>query len=115
MNWCELLDRSSSGMHHDGHTPCYRVCRRRENVHLGFLFRGFNFRGSPVNRENRENWLPRKFPAIRYLAISESPNSQQGNKGDLMVNPCIELRNQDQTTCILVESVLTHQHANNPL
>ena len=33
---------------------------------LGFLFHGFNFRGSTVNRENRENWIPRKFPAIRY-------------------------------------------------
>ena len=31
-----------------------------------FLFRGFNFRGLPINRENRENWTPRKFPAIRY-------------------------------------------------
>ena len=31
-----------------------------------FLFRGFNFRGSTVIRENRENWIPRKFPAIRY-------------------------------------------------
>ena len=31
------------------------------------LFRGFNFRGLPVNRENRENWIPRKFPAIRYI------------------------------------------------
>ena len=39
----------------------------RARVRLGFLFRGFNFRGSPVNRENRENWLPRKFPAIRYV------------------------------------------------
>ena len=27
---------------------------------------GFNFRGSPINHKNRENWLPRKFPAIRY-------------------------------------------------
>ena len=45
---------------------CVRACRRRENVHLGFLFRGFNFRGSPLNRENRENWLPRKYPAVRY-------------------------------------------------
>ena len=32
-----------------------------------FLFRGFNFRGSTVIRENHENWIPRKFPAIRYL------------------------------------------------
>ena len=35
----------------------------RARVRLGFLFRGFNFRGSPVNRENRENRLPRKFLA----------------------------------------------------
>ena len=60
-----LIDRSSSGMHHDGHTPCYRACRRCENIRLGFIFRGFNFRGSLVNLENRKNWLPRKFPAIR--------------------------------------------------
>ena len=37
----------------------------RVRVCLVFLFRGFNFRGSPVNRENYENWLPGKFPAIR--------------------------------------------------
>ena len=30
-------------------------------------FRGENFRGWPKNREKiRENFLPRKFPAIRY-------------------------------------------------
>ena len=28
-----------------------------------FLFCGFNFRGLPINRENRENWTPQKFPA----------------------------------------------------
>ena len=27
------------------------------NMHL---FHGFNFRESPVNRKNRENWLPKK-------------------------------------------------------
>ena len=30
------------------------------------LFRGFNFCGLPVNCENRENWIPQKFPAIQY-------------------------------------------------
>ena len=29
-------------------------------------FRGENFRGWVKNREIRENFLPRKFPAIRY-------------------------------------------------
>ena len=38
-----------------------------QNVRSSFLFRGFNFRVLPVNRENRENWVPRKFPAIQYL------------------------------------------------
>ena len=47
MNWYEinqLLDQSSNGMHRDGHTPYYRanmracVCRRRENMRLGFRF-----------------------------------------------------------------------------
>ena len=33
------------------------------------LFRGFNFRGLPVNRENRENWIPRKFPATVFIRI----------------------------------------------
>ena len=37
-----------------------------KNMRSSFSFRGFNFRGLPVNRENRENWIPRKFPAIRY-------------------------------------------------
>ena len=37
--------------------------------------RGFNFRALPVNRENRENWIPRKFPAIRYnVSIKTSHN-----------------------------------------
>ena len=39
-----------------------RVPTSRERV-FRLLFREFNFRGSLVNREN---WLPRKFPAIRY-------------------------------------------------
>ena len=30
------------------------------------LFRGSNFRGYQLIRENRENWTPRKFPSIRY-------------------------------------------------
>ena len=30
-------------------------------------FRGENFRGWRENREIRENFLPRKFPAIRYF------------------------------------------------
>ena len=30
-------------------------------------FRGENFRGWLKNREIRESFLPRKFPAIRYL------------------------------------------------
>ena len=29
-------------------------------------FRGENFRGGLENREIRESFLPRKFPAIRY-------------------------------------------------
>ena len=64
MNWYEVnqrLDQSNSG---DGHASSYRVCRYHENnVRLGFLFREFNFRGLPVNRENHENWLPLKFQA----------------------------------------------------
>ena len=30
-------------------------------------FRGENFRGWLKNREIRESFLPRKFPAIRYI------------------------------------------------
>ena len=30
-------------------------------------FRGENFRGWLKNREIRESFLPRKFPAIRYM------------------------------------------------
>ena len=33
-------------------------------------FRGENFRGWLENREIRESFLPRKFPAIRYMCIS---------------------------------------------
>ena len=54
-------------MHHDGHAPVIA----RTHVRLGFLFHGFNFRGSPINREIHENWLPRKFPAIRYNRRSD--------------------------------------------
>ena len=32
-------------------------------------FRGENFRGWLENREIRESFLPRKFPAIRYLSL----------------------------------------------
>ena len=45
MKWYEvnqLLDRCSSGIHHDGHPPPpplrYCTCRLRKNVHLGFYF-----------------------------------------------------------------------------
>ena len=46
--------------------PANRACAGRENA-FRLLFRGFNFRGLPVNRENRENWIPPKFPAILYV------------------------------------------------
>ena len=42
------------------------------HVSVTLLFRGFNFRGSTVIRENRENRIPRKFPAIRYVASRPS-------------------------------------------
>ena len=29
-------------------------------------FHGLNFRCSSINREKRENYIPRKFPLIRY-------------------------------------------------
>ena len=32
-------------------------------------FRGENFRGWLKNREIRESFLPRKFPAIRYVPV----------------------------------------------
>ena len=35
-------------------------------------FRGENFRGWLKNREIRESFLPRRFPAIRYVAIFPS-------------------------------------------
>ena len=34
-------------------------------------FRGENFRGWLKNREIRESFLPRKFPAIRYYVAME--------------------------------------------
>ena len=61
MNWCEvnqLLDRSSSGMHHDGHAPYYRACRRCE---WGSLFRGFNFRGSASQLRKLQKLAPSKI------------------------------------------------------
>ena len=45
------------------------ACKSRWPCPLLTLFRGFNFRGLPINRENRENWTPRKFPTIRYQAV----------------------------------------------
>ena len=38
-------------------------------------FRGENFRGWRENRGIRENFLPRKFPAIRYTATKHQYNS----------------------------------------
>ena len=50
----------------DGRSEYYSeyVCAFR------LLFHGFNFRGLPVNREYSENWIPRKFPAIRYYVAT---------------------------------------------
>ena len=31
------------------------------------LFHRFNFHGSPINREKRENWTPRELPTVQYL------------------------------------------------
>ena len=46
----------------DGHAPCQlRVWGLRE-LTCRLLYRGFNFDGLPINREN---WTPQKFPAIR--------------------------------------------------
>ena len=46
--------------------PADRACAGRNNLPIGFLFRGFNFRGSLLNRENRENWIPQKNSSYRY-------------------------------------------------
>ena len=51
---------------HDGHTPAIRARKARERA-FRLLFRGFNFRGLPVNRENG---IPRKFPAIRHSEVA---------------------------------------------
>ena len=37
----------------------------------GLKFRGENFRGWRKNREIRESFLPRKFPAIRVKLIEQ--------------------------------------------
>ena len=58
---CVHADRSSS-MQITMATP---PLNRTRKLAYRFLFCGFNFRGLPINRENRENWTPRKFPAIR--------------------------------------------------
>ena len=34
--------------------PAHRVCMGCNDLHIGFLFCGFNFRGWPINHENRE-------------------------------------------------------------
>ena len=75
MNWHEGNKRSSSGMHHDGHTSCYCTCQRRENT----LFRGFIFLGSPVNCKNCENWLPLKISGytVYPFEIQAFPNNTE--------------------------------------
>ena len=45
---------------------------RARKLSYRFLFCGFNFRGLPINRENRENWTPRKFPAIQYIPCART-------------------------------------------
>ena len=62
---CVHADRSSSMQITMATLPLNRTRKR-------FLFCGFNFRGLPINRENRENWTPRKFPAIRYFSNENS-------------------------------------------
>ena len=39
-------------------------------------FRGENFRGWRENREIRESFLPRKFPAIRYIILKFNNNCE---------------------------------------
>ena len=51
-----------------------RSCRRHENVRLGFLF---IFRGSPVDRENRENWLPRKFQGHKVFILATESEEER--------------------------------------
>ena len=65
---CSILRERSelSRSVHDGHTPAIRARKARERA-FRLLFRGFNFRGLPVNRENG---IPRKFPAIRHSEVA---------------------------------------------
>ena len=59
-------------------TPPVIACA---HVRLGVFFFSwiFHFRGSPVNHENRENWLPRKFPAIRYVCVGGWDGEKEGS------------------------------------
>ena len=41
-------------------------------------FRGENFRGWRKNREIRESFLPRKFPAIRYTGHGSQVSTTVG-------------------------------------
>ena len=65
----------------------------------GLLFRGFNFHGLLLNCENRKNWIPRKFPAIRYFAIlfRKSCNSQS-----------LESHNQNPTYSIIIHNHIVY-------
>ena len=42
-------------------------------------FRGENFRGWLKNREIRESFLPRKFPAIRYILVTKRVQQRAGS------------------------------------
>ena len=59
--------------------PANRTYMGRMNVRLGFISR-INFRCLPVKHENRKNWIPRKFPAIRYKLTMYVPMFMLLNK-----------------------------------
>ena len=46
------------------------VQKLRTYNHVGFLFRGLNFRGLPVNCKKSENWIPQKFLATRLWSLT---------------------------------------------
>ena len=74
----------------DSHTKnCWAKQNSKRNVWLkvleGKIFRGLNFRGSSLIRENRENFTPRKFLAIRYYCGFPGPRKFDAYDHDMWI------------------------------
>ena len=64
-------------------------------------FRGENFRGWRKNREIRESFLPRKFPAIRYYPADSVFDTNILLSHAICPSLCLIVTKKIQSACIL--------------